>query len=217
MRKVAIVGAGARARLACDIFELNGIEIQGYISSEPNGTLINGRPVLCSIEEFREVYKQLDVENIFIGVGDNVFRQKVVNIFKDLEVVYINCIHPKSEIASDVQLGQGVYIDQHVIIQNSVRIGDHTHFGVRSIASHDSVIGDFCNIALSSVLCGKVNVNTLSVIGPNATVLEKRSVGAQSIVAAGSVVTKDIGEKIVVGGLPAKYIKQRDLAKSYLK
>jgi acetyltransferase-like isoleucine patch superfamily enzyme len=46
-------------------------------------------------------------------------------------------------------------------------------------------------------------------IGARATVLDGVSVGDGAVVAAGSVVVKDVGAYTVVGGVPARLIKQR--------
>ena len=47
-------------------------------------------------------------------------------------------------------------------------------------------------------------------IGAGATVLPGVTIGENSIVAAGAVVTKDVPENTVVGGVPAKFIKEID-------
>ena len=44
-------------------------------------------------------------------------------------------------------------------------------------------------------------------IGANATVLQGVTIGEGAIVAAGAVVTKDVAPRTVVGGIPAKFIK----------
>lgn len=47
-------------------------------------------------------------------------------------------------------------------------------------------------------------------IGTNAIILDGVTIGNHSIIAAGAVVTKDIPEYAIVGGVPAKIIKYRD-------
>jgi acetyltransferase-like isoleucine patch superfamily enzyme len=44
-------------------------------------------------------------------------------------------------------------------------------------------------------------------IGANATILPGVTIGEGAIVAAGAVVTKDVAQLTVVGGVPAKLIK----------
>lgn len=44
-------------------------------------------------------------------------------------------------------------------------------------------------------------------VGTGATILDNIKVGAGSIIGAGSVVTKDIPENVIVHGVPAKIIR----------
>lgn len=44
-------------------------------------------------------------------------------------------------------------------------------------------------------------------IGSNSTILPGVSIGDNSLIAAGAVVTKDVAENTIVGGVPAKFIK----------
>lgn len=48
-------------------------------------------------------------------------------------------------------------------------------------------------------------------IGSNSTILPGVTIGNGSIVAAGSVVTKNVGENVIVGGVPAKVIKKIEI------
>lgn len=45
-------------------------------------------------------------------------------------------------------------------------------------------------------------------IGANATILTGVTIGENAVVAAGSVVTKDVPANCLVGGVPAKVIKE---------
>ena len=44
-------------------------------------------------------------------------------------------------------------------------------------------------------------------VGSNSTILRGVNVGDNAIIAAGSVVTKDVAANTVVGGVPARYIR----------
>lgn len=48
-------------------------------------------------------------------------------------------------------------------------------------------------------------------IGTNAIILDGITIGSHAVVAAGAVVTKDIPEYAIVGGVPAKIIKFRNI------
>lgn len=55
---------------------------------------------------------------------------------------------------------------------------------------------------------GKIHIKKNAWIGANATILQDVTIGENSVVAAGSVVSKDVSDNVVVGGTPAKIIKE---------
>lgn len=56
--------------------------------------------------------------------------------------------------------------------------------------------------------CAPVRIGNKVWIGANVTILPGVSIGDGAIIAAGAVVTKDVESRTVVGGVPAKFIKQ---------
>jgi acetyltransferase-like isoleucine patch superfamily enzyme len=55
---------------------------------------------------------------------------------------------------------------------------------------------------------GHIHIKQNAWIGANATILPGVTIGENSVVAAGSVVSKDVPDNCVVGGIPAKIIKK---------
>ncbi|MES2140178.1 MAG: sugar O-acetyltransferase [Bacteroidota bacterium] len=54
---------------------------------------------------------------------------------------------------------------------------------------------------------GKIIIKKNAWIGANATILQGVTIGENSIVAAGAVVSKDVPDNTIVGGIPAKIIQ----------
>ena len=57
---------------------------------------------------------------------------------------------------------------------------------------------------------GKVTIKKNAWIGMNATICPGVTIGENAVIAAGAVVTKDVPDNAVVGGCPAKIIKELD-------
>jgi len=58
-----------------------------------------------------------------------------------------------------------------------------------------------------SLVPGHIHIKKNAWIGANATILPGVTIGENAIVAAGAVVSKDVPDNTVVGGIPAKFIK----------
>jgi acetyltransferase-like isoleucine patch superfamily enzyme len=56
-----------------------------------------------------------------------------------------------------------------------------------------------------------VTIGNYVFIGARATILPGVKIGEGAVVAAGAVVTKDVAPKKVVGGVPAREIKERQV------
>lgn len=58
-----------------------------------------------------------------------------------------------------------------------------------------------------TLTAGKIHIKKNAWIGANATILQGVTIGENAVVAAGAVVSKDVPANTVVGGIPAKLIR----------
>jgi acetyltransferase-like isoleucine patch superfamily enzyme len=58
------------------------------------------------------------------------------------------------------------------------------------------------------MVCKPILIKRKAWIGVGATILPGVTVGENAVVAAGAVVSKDVPDNTIVGGVPAKVIKQ---------
>ncbi len=62
-----------------------------------------------------------------------------------------------------------------------------------------------------ALICKPILIKRNAWIGAGATILPGVTIGENSVVAAGAVVSKDVPDNVVVGGVPAKFIKNIDV------
>ncbi len=88
-----------------------------------------------------------------------------------------------------------------------VKIGNNVHFSSSILIGHDGVIAmlnEAYNHKLDAV--GKIEIKDNVFIGYHAIILPNVTIGPNSIVAAGAVVTKNVKEGEIVAGVPARCI-----------
>lgn len=123
---------------------------------------------------------------------------------------------------SYIHYGARFYLPKNITIGNGTIIGDHAFIDGRERV----VIGNNVDIASEvriynsehdinsktfKAINAPVEVGDYVFIGPRVTILPGVKIGRGAIVAAGSVVIKDVDPSTLVGGVPAKYIKDREL------
>jgi len=101
-------------------------------------------------------------------------------------------------------IGQGVFLDGRA----PLRIGKHCDFATDVMiynSEHDLSDPSF------NATEEPVTIGDYVFVGPRVIILPGVKVGDGAIIAAGAVVTKDVPEKTIVGGVPAKVIAVRPL------
>ena len=108
----------------------------------------------------------------------------------------------------NTHLGEGVFINAGCRFQDQGGI----YIGDRVLIGHNCVIATLNHnmdpAQRANLLPAPVHVGRDVWLGANVTVLPGVTVGDGAVVAAGAVVTKDVAPNTVVGGVPAKLIKE---------
>ena len=115
------------------------------------------------------------------------------------------------DFGNRVKFGKGVFINHSAILSASGGI----EFGDGSMAAPGlriATINHDMNERHAIYTYGKVTVKKNAWIGMNVTICPGVTIGEYAVVGAGAVVTKDVPDYAVVGGVPAKVIRMQDPA-----
>jgi maltose O-acetyltransferase len=109
----------------------------------------------------------------------------------------------------NIKLGKNVLINYGCVLLDTgeIRIGDNVLIGpgVKIVTAKHSLNAD--ERRDWSVSCSPVRMEEDVWVGAGAVILPGVTIGARSVIGAGSVVTKDVPPDVVVGGNPAKVIR----------
>ena len=110
----------------------------------------------------------------------------------------------------DVLIGDYTRIGLHNTIIGPVKIGHHVNLaqGITVTALNHNFDDTNKRIDEQDVSTNAVTIEDDVWIGANAVILPGVTIGRHVVVAAGAVVTKDVPGNCVVGGVPAKVIKE---------
>ena len=111
-----------------------------------------------------------------------------------------------------ISIGRGTIVGDRCFIDGRapVTIGDHVDIASQVLvysSEHDIHSADMAPIK------EPVNISDYVFVGPRAIILPGVTIGRGAVIGAGAVVTKDVAAGEIVGGVPAKSIGQRGLAK----
>lgn len=148
----------------------------------------------------------------FIRFNANVYAQghlwlEALSVYKEQR------FQPSIEIGEDVSISERVHITcieqihigKRVLIGSGVYIGDHQH-GVYSGAEQTHPdIAPACRLLGGG---GPVMIGDDVWIGDNAVIIGPVSIGRGSIIGANSVVRRDVPERTIAAGTPARELKR---------
>ena len=149
-------------------------------------------------------------------VHESSYIDEDVEIGKNTKIWHFCHIQSGARIGEKCSLGQNVNISNHVKIGNQVKIQNNVSV-YEGVEIEDGVFcGPSCvftndltpraRYPKGSANYKPTRIQEGASIGANATIVCGHTVGKGAMIAAGSVVTKDIPDYALVAGVPAKQI-----------
>ena len=152
-------------------------------------------------------------DRILIAVGEPLVRYKLFKRLSAKKLEFFTLIHPSAYVASTATIGQGVLIAPFSFVGPFTNIGDNIVLNTYASAGHDCIIG--CSSVLSpyAALNGSAKVGKATwelglsaddLLGSGSIVLPSVTVGENSKVSAGCVLSRDVEANSLAAGNPVK-------------
>ena len=146
-------------------------------------------------------------------VHDTSLVDRNAEIGKGTKIWQFCNIMVNASIGDNCNIGQGVFVESGVVIGHRVKIKNNVALYSGVVCENDVFLGPNCvftNVINPRSFVERKNefrrtiVRKGATIGANATIICGHTIGAYSMVGAGSVVTKDVPDYALVVGNPAR-------------
>ena len=210
MKKLLIIGARGFGR---EIYNTatgaigygTDFQIKGFLDDKVDALdgYPNYPPIIDSVEHY-----QPQNDDVFIcALGDVNYKKKYVDIIESKSGAFISLIHKTALIHKNTVIEAGCIIGYYANVSCDVKIGKYVTIQPFSEIGHDAVIGDFCHLNTYSFMGGYAKLGKMVTVHTGAKVLPHFEVGSNTVVGAGSVITRNIPSDVTTFIQPAKFIK----------
>ena len=220
--RIILFGAGNHLQYSVDIIQKEAKhQIVGILDSrdETQGKNLFGYDVLGKPEDLKRVITEHGIEAGIITIGDNWIRklvkESIVNMIPDFK--FVNAIHPSVIVGMNVKIGHGVIAMAGCIVNPGASIGNFTFFATGAQIEHDCLIADYASISAGSITGGHVRIGELAAVTLGVTIVDRVSIGYNTVIGSVSLVTKSLPDNVLAYGSPARVIRDRKVGERFLK
>ena len=212
-KKSIIIGAGTYGEVYLAYLQEAGINVVGFLDDDPKfeGQEVRGVPVLGGVNLLNSLKRTEGIEAVYCPLGNNKLRVKFLKMANELGYETPNYIHPSVIISPNVTIGKGVYIllgttiMPHTVIKDYVMISMGVHLAHHNVLEEGVFLSTGCNFGAS------IHANKYAYCGISSTIMTgMHELGEDCLIGAGAVVIRDVPDKTVVAGVPAKVLRIKE-------
>lgn len=222
-KNLIIFGSGFQAKVIFNSIITNRkYKFLGFVDNKK----INSTVLTFNKKEYKIIDNLINCKNLkkikklngIIGIGSNFIRKKVFNEINKtkIKINWETIIFKNTNISKNVKIGNGSVIMGNVFINNNAIIGSHCIINSGSLIEHDNSFSDFSSTGPGVITGGDVTVGNLTHLGIGSIILNGKKIHSNSVIGAGSLVTKNCDSYSVYFGFPARKIKKRKFNENYL-
>jgi sugar O-acyltransferase (sialic acid O-acetyltransferase NeuD family) len=220
MEPILLLGGGGHAKVVADIVERQSrYRIAGITDTNraPASRFLDYE-VIGHQDALAELVAASGVRAGIVCIGDNYLREKLaLHVRAQVpDFRFVTAVHPSAVIGRDVEIGEGSVVMPGCVVNVECRIGRFCILNTHSTLDHCSVMGDFSSLAPGATTGGDCILGRYSALALKATLLDRVSVGENVVIGAGSLVTRNTDDHVLMVGSPARVIRQRKPGEPFL-
>ena len=212
MKELYALGIGFTTPVFIEIAIDCGYTIAGlyHYNNDRTGEMDHGYKILGSFEDLFS--QDLTGKLFLLTMGDMRIRKDLTDRIYSRGGIIPTLIHPTARVSKFAHVSQnGVLISPNCIVQADVTIADGVVMRDQALICHTTNIESFVFIGPQALVGALLNIKEFVFIGQKSLLISKKAkiIGPNSIVGAGSVVTKSFESGTTVIGNPAKLLETK--------
>lgn len=204
MERLLVLGTSALAPDVADTAQDAGFEVAGFVENlDPrrcDGDL-DGLPVY-----WIDDVASLRTDHLAVCGLATTKRHTYIEQARQLGLRFATVIHPTARVSTKARIGEGSIIGALAAIAAHAEIGEHVLVNRGSLIGHHTKIGNFCSLQPGSNVAGLCNIAERVWMGMASVVVDRVSIGMDSLIGAGAVVTEELPSNVMAVGVPARIV-----------
>ena len=147
------------------LFRHAGYEPFGLIDSfKPPGSQAYGLSILGGEADVPQLCDRHGLHHLLVAIGDNAQRQAITERLQlqCKEVVFPSLVDPTAVVATDAQLGPGVFVMSQAHVGSGCVLEAGSLVNTQASLDHDGCLGQYASIAPGATTGGDVNIGARS-------------------------------------------------------
>lgn len=212
MERLLILATGPLARGIPDVISAcDDLALLGFVDVADQRHHLVGDAAELPVydwDRFPEALRsELGEFSVLIASDEMDVRRRLIARVRDAGLPLARVVHPSVIVSGTAQLGWDIVLAPGVIVGPGATIGDHVVVNSAVTVDHDCTLEENIIVAPGVHLAGHVSVKHDTTIGVGASFVPGVTVGSGSVIGAGSVVTKDVPDRVIAAGVPTKVIR----------
>jgi sugar O-acyltransferase (sialic acid O-acetyltransferase NeuD family) len=203
MKRLLIVGTGGQGKVVMDS-ALNSYDSITFMTNDAHG-----------IDDYKTIYERdisteyiaSNFDEIIVAIGNNNTRLNLSLKYISQGLKLATIIHPAAVVSKYARIEEGTVVFANAVVNPYAKIGKACIINTGAIVEHDCVLEDGVHISPNAAMGGTVYIGKKTWVCVGSCIANNIKVGQEAVIAAGAVVIKDVPDKVLVAGVPAKILK----------
>lgn len=205
-RKLLFWGCGPLGEMLVDTaLELGYDELAWIADHKIAGETVAGWPVYGNRWSLRRAAEE--GFGLVLAAGRSALRLQMWHFARQMGIPLLSLLDPRAQIARSAELGEACLILGGAVVQVGARLGPAVFVHNQAYVGHHASLAEGVSLYVGARVLGRARIGTGTELGASATVLTGTDVGAWAQVGLGAGVIRDLPERSLAVGTPARVLR----------